>query len=163
MVANDIGTLALTASSYSISAVTCLSPLPKSIQPSAMRCRVGRKPTSRSMVLTSCQGQPVRADHEAALATSSEFAVVKPTLCGSGMGTPEPLVTSNPTIVAFVTSAAGVDNMHPMSTQWDNHGTSEYWWFSTSLDTIHSADWNSFKNWRIVLARLITPHVSAVA
>src|SRR5690242_5855456 len=27
-----------------------------------MRCRVGRKPTSRNIALTSCQGQPVSAD-----------------------------------------------------------------------------------------------------
>src|SRR5207248_2048316 len=35
---------------------------PNSIQPSAMRWRVGRKPTSRNMVLTSCHGHPVSAE-----------------------------------------------------------------------------------------------------
>ena len=37
------------------------SPLANKIQPSAMRCRVGRKPTSRSFALTSCHGHPVRS------------------------------------------------------------------------------------------------------
>src|SRR5579863_4545172 len=35
-----------------------------------MRCRVGRKPTSRSLALTSCQGQPVRSPRSG---TSSGF------------------------------------------------------------------------------------------
>src|SRR5262245_45617807 len=37
----------------------CRSPLANRIQPSAMRWRVGRRPTSRSLALTSCQGQPL--------------------------------------------------------------------------------------------------------
>src|SRR5215471_971304 len=70
MVASETGTLALLASSYSISAVRCRSPLPNKIQPSAMRCRVGRRPTSRSMALTSCQGQPVRSARPSGFASS---------------------------------------------------------------------------------------------
>src|SRR6516225_4048474 len=105
MVASDTGTLALTASSCSISAVTCRSPLPKSIQPSAMRCRVGRKPTPRSMALTSCQGHPVREYRELELATAPECrsAAVKTTLWGGGMDYPERCQAGGGTIVAFVT------------------------------------------------------------
>ena len=36
-----------------LSGDVALSPLPNSIQPNAIRCRVGRKPTSRNMALTS--------------------------------------------------------------------------------------------------------------
>src|SRR5215218_994085 len=61
MVASDTGTLALVASSYSISAVTCRSPLANRIQPSAMRCLVGRSPTERNIDFTSCHGQPFRS------------------------------------------------------------------------------------------------------
>src|SRR5262245_36242721 len=38
------------------------SPLPNRIQPSDMRWRVGRSPTSRSIACTSCQGQPVSTE-----------------------------------------------------------------------------------------------------
>ena len=34
---------------------------PNKIQPSAMRCRVGHNPTHGGLVLTSCQGHPVRS------------------------------------------------------------------------------------------------------
>src|SRR5665647_3416090 len=66
MVASDTGTLAREASSYSASAVRWRSPLPNRIQPSAMRWRVGRRPTLRSIAFTSCQGQPVSEVRSAA-------------------------------------------------------------------------------------------------
>src|SRR5450759_5071956 len=71
MVASDTGTLARVASSLSISAVRWRSPLPNSSQPSAMRWRVGRKLTWRSIAFTSCHGQPVSSERSAAFAAAA--------------------------------------------------------------------------------------------
>src|SRR6185312_9065071 len=74
MVASDTGTLARVASSKSISAVRWRSPLPNSSQPSAMRWRVGRKPTWRRFALTSCHGQPVISDRSELADTTAGLA-----------------------------------------------------------------------------------------
>src|SRR5215468_2321200 len=68
------------------------SPLPNRIQPSAMRWRVGRRPTSRSMDFTSRQGQPVSAEREDVLAARSALstALVKTMVRDGAMGTIEP-------------------------------------------------------------------------
>src|SRR5438093_2810624 len=70
----------------------CRSPLPNKIQPSAMRWRVGRKPTSRSMDFTSCQGQPVSGERATPAATGSAVSrgLMDMTVRDAGMGLPEP-------------------------------------------------------------------------
>src|SRR6266446_3101952 len=84
------------------------SPLPNRIQPSAMRWRVGRRPTSRSMAFTSRQGQPVSAERADVFGTRSacSAALVKTMVRDGVMGTTEPLDTDPATIVAFVTYGA---------------------------------------------------------
>src|SRR5882757_2755357 len=88
----------------------CRSPLPNRIQPSAIRWRVGRSPTSRSIDLTSCHGQPVSVERGATLASRSvpSTALANTMVRDGGIGTPEPFTsepfgTSTRLIVAFVT------------------------------------------------------------
>src|SRR5262245_17026366 len=94
------------------------SPLPNRIQPSAMRWRVGRRPTSRSMDFTSRQGQPVSAEREDALAARSALsaALVKTMVRDGAMGTIEPSRHSSATIVAFVTY--GAEHATPSQQHW---------------------------------------------
>src|SRR5258708_34533306 len=84
------------------------SPVPNRMQPSAMRWRVGRRPTSRSMDFTSCQGQPVSAERADVLGnrSASSAALVKTMVRDGVMGTTEPLDTDPAMIVAFVTYGA---------------------------------------------------------
>src|SRR5712691_11021533 len=98
----------------------CRSPLPNRIQPSAMRCLVGRRPTSRSMDLTSCHGQPVSEEREAEApsrsAPSTEF--VNTMVRDAVIGTPEPFQYQRPTIVAFVTYRS--EDATPSQQDWGN-------------------------------------------
>src|SRR5262249_32776510 len=118
-VASDTGTLALVASSYSISAVMCRSPLPNRIQPSAMRCRVGRKPTSRSMDFTSCHGQPVSVERAVGLASRPGLSIVLVYAMRDGVMARLgfPLLYSG-AIVAFVTYAP--EDATPSQQHWGN-------------------------------------------
>src|SRR5215472_16846414 len=75
----------------------CRSPLPNRIQPSAMRWRVGRKPTSRSIDFTSCQGQPVSVERR----SEPPIALATTTVRDGVMDTAGPSDTY--AIVAFVT------------------------------------------------------------
>src|SRR5258708_7038999 len=44
-----------------------------------MRCRVGRKPTSRSMVRTSCHGQPLRSVRRGSAEKSAPASIARET------------------------------------------------------------------------------------
>src|SRR5262245_31417029 len=94
------------------------SPLPNRIQPSAMRWRVGRRPTSRSMDFTSRQGQPVSAERGDALAARSapSTALVKTMVRDGVMGTTEPFKSYPARIVAFVTY--GAEHATPSQQHW---------------------------------------------
>src|SRR6476660_3642474 len=85
----------------------CRSPLPNRIQPSAMRWRVGRKPTSRSMDFTSRHGQPVSAERVKAARSASSTGLVKTTVRDDVMyGWNLSKMPCPPRIVAFVTYGA---------------------------------------------------------
>src|SRR5262245_27785684 len=81
----------------------CRSPLPNKIQPSAMRWRVGRKPTSRSIALTSCHGQPVSAARAADDRSVASATLVKTMVRDGVMARGFLLFFQAFSIVAFVT------------------------------------------------------------
>src|SRR6516162_9640709 len=70
-----------------------------------MRWRVGRRPTARSIALTSCHGQPVSAGRVAvpAIPSATAVAVLRMTLSGGDMGTPGHSYVLIATTVALVT------------------------------------------------------------